>query len=136
MFESSISPRTGSAMSWDQFTALLANRVMGWRVGPARILIQGRGWISRWRFQPLTRLEDALRMLEKAATTYTLTLTADGTFVAHIQVETRTGSASGESKAATITIAVARAMGIEVPDEAMPPSVTTGVRRRGEEKKG
>jgi len=53
-------------MTSDVVTARLAERVMGWSVAPDRYLIGNRSWIPRWRFQPLERLEDAFRLLEKA----------------------------------------------------------------------
>jgi hypothetical protein len=99
----------------DQLTGILAERVLLWRATPDRFLTGKRAWLPRWRFQPLLNLEDAFRLLEKAATDYTLTATADGTFTAHICVADRTGSASGKSRAATITLAIARAIGLDVP---------------------
>ena len=97
-----------------RLTDELARCVMGWRALPERFLIGGRRWIPRWRFQPLTNLADAFRLLEKAATSYTLTATPDATFTAHICVADRTGSASGKSPAATITVAIAKAIGLRV----------------------
>jgi hypothetical protein len=106
-------------MSSEQLTTLLAERVMGWGVVPERFLIGGRRWIPRWRFQPLTNLEDAFRLLEKAASTFTLTLKGHGTFSAQVKVRDHAGSAVGASKAATITVAVARAIGLDVPDNVL-----------------
>lgn len=103
-------------MTSDQFTAILAERVMGWNVGPERFLTGGRGWRARWRFQPLTRLEDAFEMLDSAKSEYRLAVT-DGTFTAEVQVRGRMGKASGNCKARTITIALAQALGLEVPQE-------------------
>ena len=104
-------------MTDDRLTAILAQRVMGWGVGPARYLIGGRRWLPRWRFQPLTRIEDAFQVLEKAATTFKLTANADGTFTARVCVgKNRPGSASGESKATVISTAVARAIGLDLAD--------------------
>jgi hypothetical protein len=101
-------------MTSEHLTAILAERVMGWAVGPDRFLMAKRRWIPRWRFHPLTRLEDALQLLEHAASNYTLTATTGGTFAAEVRVGDHTGSASGKSKATTITVAVARAIGIQV----------------------
>ena len=101
-------------MTSERLTAVLAERVMAWKVAPDRFLMGGRRWIPRWRFQPLTNLADAFRLLEKAATSYTLTATPDATFTAHICVADRTGSASGKSPAATITVALARAVLIQL----------------------
>ena len=46
-------------MTGKQLTATLAERVMGWRVGPDRFQIGNRGWIPRGRFRPTERLQDA-----------------------------------------------------------------------------
>jgi hypothetical protein len=103
-------------MSPENLTATLAQRILGWRVGPDRFLKGGRQWTPRWKFQPLRRLEHALQLIEKADGTYSLTKTASEVTV-HVAVGGRTGRASGKSKAATITVALARAIGIEVPED-------------------
>lgn len=95
-------------------TAILAERVMGWSVGPDRFLMGGRRWLPRWRFQPLVSLEDAFRLLDSAGSTYTLTTDEKRAFTAEVQVGDRTGKASGEPKARAVTIALARALGLEV----------------------
>jgi hypothetical protein len=104
----------------EHLTAILAQRVMGWGAGPDRFLLGGRGWLPRWRFQPLTNLDDAFQLLDKAASTFTLALKGDTTFSAQVQVKGRVGSAVGLSKAATITVAVARAIGLDGPDDVLP----------------
>ena len=112
------SSRPNAAMAPDQLTAILAERVMLWGVAPGRFLLGARRWLPRWRFQPLVSLEDAFRLLDKIATDYTLTATADNTFTAVVYVADRIGSASGKSKATTITVVIARAIGLDVPDGA------------------
>jgi hypothetical protein len=104
-------------MSSENLTTTLAQRVMGWGIAPDRFLLGGRCWLPRWRFQPLANLDDAFRLLDKAAAEYTLTSAADGTFTAQVWVADRNGRASGKSKAKTITVAIARAIGLAVPDE-------------------
>jgi hypothetical protein len=101
----------------DQLAAILAERVIGWRVGPKRILTGGRTWIARWRFQPLRRLEHALQLLDKANGQYTLTRAENGTYTALVTVGNRHGSATGKCEAASITVALALALGIEVPQD-------------------
>jgi len=101
-------------VSNDQFTAILAERIMGWRVGPERFLKGERRWTPRWQFQPLRRLEQALRLLEKANGQYTLTKAADGTYTAQVTVRDSAASASGKSDAAAISVALAHALGIQV----------------------
>ena len=87
-------------MTGEQLTAILAERIMGWRVGPERILKGGRSWEPRWRFQPLHRTEHALQLLEKTVGMFSLTKTADGCFTARVSVDGRTGQATSKSKAA------------------------------------
>jgi hypothetical protein len=100
----------------EQLTAILATHVMGWSVGPERFLLGNRQWITRSHFQPLDRVQDAFRLLHKAATGFSLSKTADGVFTATVRIEARPGTASSRSPAATITVAVARALGLDVPD--------------------
>jgi hypothetical protein len=102
-----------------RLTALLAERVMGWAVAPDRFLIGKRRWLPRWRFQPLTKVEDAFQLLATIGGTYTLRTTADGTFSAQVRVGNSTGKASGEPTATIITVAVARTIGLDVTDEMM-----------------
>jgi len=96
----------------------LAERVMGWNVAPDRFLIGNRSWIPRWRFQPLERLEDAFRLLEKAQPEhYSMGLDGSGCFCAQIRIGGKLGVARGESKPRAITLAIARALGLEEVDE-------------------
>lgn len=104
------------ASTVEDLTIALAEQVMTWRALPERFLMGRRRWIPHWRFQPLTNLEHALKLLETAASTFTLALKSDGTFSAQVQVKDHAGRAVGTSKAATITVAVARAIGLDVPD--------------------
>lgn len=104
-------------MTSEHLTAILAQRVMGWGVAPDRFLMGCRRWLPRWRFQPLTNLKDAFRLLERAASTFTLTADTKGTFTARVRVgKNPPGSASGKSKATVISTAVARAIGLDVAD--------------------
>ena len=102
-------------MTPDALTTLLAERVMGWRVGPDRFLTGNRGWISRWRFQPAEKLPDALRLLEKAAPgEYDMSGDGEGNVRVHVRIGDATGEACGPSKPRAITYAIARAFGIQV----------------------
>jgi hypothetical protein len=103
-------------MTSDFLSAVLAEKILGWRAAPGRFLTGNRQWIPRWRFQPLARVEDAFRLLETAATSYTLRASSDATLSAEVCVASRTGRASGKSNATVITVAVARAIGLAVPD--------------------
>ncbi len=101
-------------MTDERLTDELAVRGMGWRPGPDRYLKSGRGWIPRWRFQPLVTLSDALELLDHAAQKYSLSGGQSGPFRAQVQIGSSTGTAAGESKARTIALAVAQALGIDV----------------------
>ena len=71
-------------MSNDQLTAVLAERVMGWTVGPDRFMMGNRGWMPRWRFQPADKLDDAFRLLQEAAP-QAYSICGDGTGNIHVQ---------------------------------------------------
>ena len=101
-------------MTREQLSAVVAQKVLGWRSSPDRFLLGDRQWISRTQFQPLTRIQDAFRLLHTAAETFSLTRTVEGVFTATVRVGERRGCASGKLEAAVITLAVARAVGIEV----------------------
>ena len=101
-------------MTAEQLTEILAQRIMGWRIGPSRILKGGRQWAPRWHFQPLRRFEHAFQLLEKLNGTYTLARAGDGTYTAQVCVGDRRGTAVGESEAGAVTVALARAVGIAV----------------------
>ena len=73
-------------MSNDQLTTILAERIMGWTVGPDRFMMGGRQWQPRWRFQPLERVEDAFRLLKHAATQeYAVGTAENGSFWAKVR---------------------------------------------------
>jgi hypothetical protein len=98
----------------EQLTAMLAKRVMAWQVHPDRFIKSGRSWIPRWRFKPLTRLDDAFQLLDHAGGTWVLSVGLDGVFTAEVKIGGRIGRASGEPKARTITLALCQALGIGV----------------------
>jgi len=99
-------------MTNERLTALLVDRVLGWKVCPDRFIKSGRSWIPRWRFEPLLRLEDAFLLLDKAASSYLLSVDEEGVFTAEVRVGDRLGRASGEPKARTISLAISLALGI------------------------
>jgi hypothetical protein len=98
----------------EQFTAFLAESILGWKACPDRFIKSGRTWIRRNRFRPLTRLEDAFLLLGHATSSYRLT-SVDGFFTAEVQIGARTGRATGEAEAKTICLAIGQALGIEAP---------------------
>jgi len=98
-------------MNTDQLTAIMAERVMGWKPAPDRFVKAGRSRIPRWRFQPLTDLADAFLVLDRVADHYALT--RDGrTFTVEVRSGSGSGTASGELLAKTIAVAIARSMGL------------------------
>jgi hypothetical protein len=116
-------------MSDDRLTERLVSQVLGWKVAPDRFLKSGRSWIPRWRFAPLTNLEHALQLLDRAASTYTLTGVAGGIFTAEVRVRGRMGKAAGLSKAKTISLALAQALELGLPDEVGVPTSAPAHRR-------
>jgi len=115
-------------MSYDKLTMLLAERVMGWGVGPDRFTLGNRRWIAHWRFRPAERIEDAFRLLEAAAPEqYTLLGIGDGTLCVRVRIAGAVGEAQDACKPRAITLAVARALGIQDP-----PDATNLRHRRGE----
>ena len=102
-------------MTDDQLAAILADRVMRWTVGPDRFVVDGRRWLPRWRFQPASRLEDAFRLLERAAPEdYAMGAAENGAFWARVRVAGTTGEARESSQPRAIALAVARAIGLKV----------------------
>ena len=102
-------------MSNDQLTTVLAERVMGWTVGPDRFMMGNRGWMPRWRFQPADKLDDAFRLLQ-AATPQAYTICGDdkGNIQVQVCINGAVGEARGTSIPGAVTYAVARAVGVEV----------------------
>ena len=99
----------------EELTDRLAERAMGWRVGPDRFLLSQRSWIPRWRFQPTKRSEDAMRLLEQVAPEeFTMGSAENGGFWVRVRVAGITGEAREPSKPQAITDAIARALGIRV----------------------
>ena len=121
-------------MTADMLTALLAERVMHWRVAPDRFLIGDRRWLPRWRFQPVERLQDAFSLLEQAAPEeYSMGAGENGNFWVKIRVAGTTGEALEPSKPRAIAYAVARAFGIEVDSSSVGIIDAAGVRRSCDE---
>ena len=101
-------------MTGDQLTALLVERVLGWKACPDRFIKSERSWTPRSRFRPLDRLEDAFLLLDTARAAYNLSAGSDVVFTARVCVGKRVGKATGEPKARTITLALSQALGIGV----------------------
>jgi excisionase family DNA binding protein len=107
--------RYGSPMTNEQLAAILAERVMGWTVGPERYMMGGRRWIPRWRFQPIEKLEDAFRLLEEAMPQeYSIRGDDKGNIQVQVRIAGTAGEAHGTSRPLVITLAIARAVGVDV----------------------
>jgi hypothetical protein len=102
-------------MTNDQLTAALAERVMGWTVGPDRFLTGNREWMPRWKFQPFDKIEDAFRLLAQAAPqAYSICGDDKGNIHVTVRIAGTQGEARGTSNPLAISHAIARAVGIEV----------------------
>lgn len=101
-------------MTDERLTDELAVRVMGWKSAPDRYVKSGRSWIPKWRFAPLSCLDDAFQLLASSNSTYKLECAPGGVFSVEVKIGGRTGHASGEPTARTITLALARALGLEI----------------------
>ena len=100
-------------MTNDQLTAILATRAMGWRVSPTRFLMGEGGWKPRWKFQPMKRLADAVRLLEAAdPEEYAIQAVRGRTCVVRLIINGKNGQARDDSSARAITNAVAQALGV------------------------
>jgi hypothetical protein len=98
----------------DQINAILAARVLHWRVTPDRFLTGDRGWLPRWKFQPTRKLADAIRLLEAAdAKEYSVGADTNGDFRARVRIGGATAEAHANTKPLAICLAVAAAVGIE-----------------------
>jgi hypothetical protein len=101
-------------MTDQALTNLLAEHVMGWKVGPDRFMMGDRQWQPRWRFQPVKRMEDAFRLLGQAAPQeYAIGAAEKDGFRARVRIAGVTGEACESSQARAITFAIARACGID-----------------------
>lgn len=103
-------------MANDHLITLLAENIMGWRSAPGRFLTGMRGWVPNWRFQPLTNVEDALKVAHAASAGLKLVISPDGLCTAEAKVRNSSGRANSSSVAASITFATCRAVGLEVPN--------------------
>lgn len=88
---------------------------MGWSIGPDRFMMGNRCWMSRWRFQPTEKLEDALRLLQEAAPQeYSICCDDKGNVRVQVRIAGTLGDARGTCTSLAITQAIARALGIEL----------------------
>jgi hypothetical protein len=102
-------------MTNEHLSALLAERVLGWRAGPNRYIMADRQWLKRERFQPTKRIDAAFRLLI-AIRPFDYKLEGSGSDVCWARVRTPGGSgeAKNPSMPLAICLAIARALGIDV----------------------
>jgi hypothetical protein len=102
-------------MTNDKLAALLAERVMGWSVTPDRFLMGNRRWMPRWRFQPIERLPDAIRLLEaSAAERFEISTDENGDLSVRVDISGKTGEARDRSRPRAVTLAIAKALQIDM----------------------
>jgi len=102
-------------MTSEHLNAVLAEKIMLWRVTPDRFTMGGRQWLPRWRFRPDQCLTDAFRLLERAdPENYAMGSEKGGEFWVRVGIAGSVGEARHTSKPKAITLAVARALGIDV----------------------
>jgi hypothetical protein len=92
----------------------LVQRTLGWRPAPDRYVKPVRGWTPRSKFRPLEDVRDALRLVDAVTRDYSLVVSPNSPFTAHVKLAGRTGKATGEPKARSICLALAQALGLEV----------------------
>ena len=101
-------------MTAEQLTALLAEHVMQWRVGPTRFQMGNRGWLPRSRFRPTERIQDAFRVLLAAEPSeYTMAGGKGTSSWARVRIDGAFGEASASSLPTAICLAIARCIGIQ-----------------------
>ena len=99
----------------ENLTAILAERVMGWSVGPHRVLMSSRRWLPTWRFKPTKNIADAFQLLDAAdVLEYFLRADKNGIYRVRVRRSAASAEASGACLPLTICVAVARAYGIDV----------------------
>jgi hypothetical protein len=101
-------------MTSERLTSILAERVMGWRVGPDRFQMGNRAWLPRPRFRPTERIQDAFRVLLAAEPSeYTMAGGSGRSSWARLRIDGAFGEASSSSMPTAISLAIARALGIQ-----------------------
>jgi hypothetical protein len=102
-------------MNDQRLTDKLAARVMGWRLAPGRYIKSSRSWLPRWRFAPLTNIEDAFCLLDAAhPEEYAMRGRGADEFWVRVRLPGGSGEARDRSKPRAIARAVAGAIGIDL----------------------
>jgi hypothetical protein len=87
---------------------------MGWVAQPKRFLTGNRGWLARWRFQPLKNVADAFRLAEAVHPDEFAMICRGAGWTVRVRITGSVGCAKDPSIARTISQAVARAIGLDV----------------------
>lgn len=94
-------------------TAILAERVLGWKATPDRFILSERRWTPRWRFQPTKNLEDAFRLLRAAKSLeFSIGSGEKGIYRVHLRTTSKSVEVTGSCLPLVICMAVACAYGI------------------------
>ena len=91
-------------------TDLLVERVLEWKATRDRFIKTNRAWLPKWRFAPLTNLEDAFQLLDKLNCRYKIECTSRLAVAVEVYFQGRVGRSSGPQKARAIAFAVARVL--------------------------
>jgi hypothetical protein len=89
----------------------LAQEILQWRVAPGRFLTAGRGWVPRWKFNPLERIEDAFMLLERSGASQCVISRLGSTYRVAVERDGRLGRSNGRSIARTVTAALVDTFG-------------------------
>jgi hypothetical protein len=101
-------------MNVNDLTAVFAKRFLGLKPTRDRFLRPNGSWLPKWRFSPFASVEDALLVVDHAASEFKLSRVQGGLFTAEVRIGGRTGKAAGADKARTISCAIADAIGLEI----------------------
>jgi hypothetical protein len=99
-------------------TAILAEKLMGWRVCHHRFLTDDCQWLPRHKSQPTKKLDNAFQLLNAAEPVeYRLGgSNRTGDCWARVKLNGAAGEATSHSMPLAICLAIARPLGIEVVD--------------------
>jgi hypothetical protein len=103
-------------MTRESLTAMLVERLFGWKARPDRFMTgDGRDWVKRDAFQPTKSLDAAFRLLKAIKPVdYKLGGSASGRCWAKVKLSGTSGEASATSLPIAICLAIAKTLGIEV----------------------
>jgi hypothetical protein len=102
-------------MTAERLTAILAERLMGWRACPDRFVKRDRGWVRRGRFRPTENLQDSYELLEAIPSgEYSMGGAKGKSSWAKVRTATVSAEASAPSMPLAVCLAIAKALEIDV----------------------